>query len=210
MTAGILRTDRGSLALALALLWVGLVYNSVEGVIAVAAGWRAGSVALVGFGLDSAIEVTASAVLLWRLSARDGDPAVASRERTAHRIVGATFVLLAMYIAIQASYVVATGSEPEASGIGLVLAAVSLALMPALGLVKRWNARRLHSHALIAEASETLVCSYLSATLFVGLALNAALGWWWADIAAALAMVPWIMKEGLEGLRGDACGEGCD
>jgi divalent metal cation (Fe/Co/Zn/Cd) transporter len=81
--------------------------------------------------------------------------------------------------------------------------------MPALALLKRWNAQRLHSHALMAEASETLVCSYLSAALFAGLALNAAFGWWWADIAAALAMTPWIVKEGIEGLRGDPCGEDC-
>ena len=210
MSAGALRTDRGSLGLAIVLLWVGLAYNSFEGVIAVGAGVAAGSVALMGFGLDSFIEVTASAVLLWRLSASSTDPAVEGRERAARRIVGATFMILAAYIVGQAAFVLAMGSEPEPSGVGMVLAIVSLALMPTLGLVKRWNARRLHSHALIAEASETLVCSYLSATLFLGLALNAALGWWWADIAAAAAMVPWIVKEGLEGLRGDPCSDDCD
>ena len=199
----------GSLTLAAALLWLGLIYNVAEGVIAVSAGALVGSVALLGFGLDSFIEVTASAVLLWRLSPSAKDRTGDAREQVARRIVGATFIALATYIVAQAAYVLATGSEPGSSRPGIALALVSLALMPALGIVKLWNARRLHSHALMAEAGETLVCSYLSATLFAGLALNAALGWWWADIAAAAAMVPWIVKEGVEGLRADACGGDC-
>ena len=97
------------------------------------------------------------------------------------------------------------GDEPDESQVGLALSVLSLAVMPGLGLLKRSNARRIGSRALIAESSETLICSYLSLTLFVGLGANAAFGWWWADIAAALAMVPWIVKEGLEGLRGEAC-----
>lgn len=209
MTAGALRADRGSLTLALGLLWIGLAYNVVEGVIAVSAGLIAGSVALTGFGFDSFIEVTASGVLLWRLSVPEGDPAAEEWEQMARRIVGVSFLLLAAYIVAQAAHVLVTRSEPEPSGLGLGLAVASLTLMPTLGLVKRWNARKLHSHALMSEAGETLVCSYLSATLFVGLVLNAAWGWWWADIAAAGTMIPWVVKEGLEGLRGDPCSDAC-
>jgi divalent metal cation (Fe/Co/Zn/Cd) transporter len=196
------------LRLASALLWATVAWNTLEGIIAVTAGVLAGSVALVGFGLDSAIEVGAAGVLIWRLRAPDTDP-TESRERLARRLIGASFFVLAAYILAQSAYVVLAGHEPETSGLGLALAITSLILMPAVGLAKRRNARKLHSHALIAESTETLVCSYLSLTLFVGLGANAAFGWWWADIAAALAMVPWILKEGLEGLRGDPCGEDC-
>lgn len=209
MRAGVLRAERGSLALALSLLWVGLAYNAVEGVVAVSAGLIAGSVALTGFGFDSFIEVTASAVLLWRLSVAEGDAAAEQREQVARRIVGVSFLVLAAYIVAQAAHVLVTRSEPEPSGLGLGLAVASLTLMPTLGLLKRWNARKLHSHALMAEAGETLVCSYLSATLFVGLVLNAVWGWWWADIAAAGTMIPWVLKEGIEGLRADPCGDDC-
>jgi divalent metal cation (Fe/Co/Zn/Cd) transporter len=199
----------GSRDLAIWLLWLTIAWNVIEGIVAVSAGVVAGSVALVGFGLDSWIEVTAAAILLWRLGIPDHDEAAEPREATAHRVVGVTFLVLAGYIAAQTVYTIATGSEPDASTVGLVLAALSLLVMPALGLAKRWNARHLGSRALIAESTETLVCSYLSATLFVGLAANAALGWWWADVAAALAMVPWIVKEGLEGLRGESCEDEC-
>lgn len=199
MTSSAVRQRR-----ALALLWLTLTWNVAEGVIAISAGAVAGSVALVAFGLDSFIEVTAAGVLIWRLGAGDGDQSE-RRERAAHRVVGATFIALAVYIGAQAAYVLVTGASPEAAPVGLGLAAVSLVIMPALGLVKRANARQLGSPALIAESTETLVCSYLSLTLLIGLAANAAFGWWWADIAAALAMAPWIVREGLEGLRGDAC-----
>ena len=198
------RAAAGSWALARWLILATLTWNVVEGIVAITAGVRAGSVALVGFGLDSSIEVTASLVLLWRMNAAD-DATTERRERTARRIVGATFIALATYILLQAGYVVVTGASPEASRLGLLLAAASLLVMPGLGIAKRRNAERLHSHALLAEASETLVCSYLSLTLVIGLGLNAAFGWWWADIAAALAMVPWIVKEGIEGLRAEGC-----
>ena len=195
----------GSRRLAASLLWLTIGWNVIEGVIAVSAGVVAASVALVGFGFDSFIEVTAAGILLWRLGLPDHDEAVERREAMAHRVVGVTFLILAAYIAAQVAYTVAGGNEPEASGVGLVLAAVSLVVMPVLGLVKRSNARHLGSRALIAESTETLICSYLSLTLFIGLGANAAFGWWWADIVAALAMAPWIVKEGLEGLRGEAC-----
>ena len=108
------------------------------------------------------------------------------------------------YIVLQAAYIVATGEEPDSSTVGLVLALVSLVVMPVLGLWKRNNAKRIGSAALVAESTETLICSYLSLTLFAGLAANAAFGWGWADVAAALAMVPWIAKEGVEGLRAES------
>ena len=193
----------GSRTFALALLWVTVAWNVVEGVIAIGAGAMAGSIALVGFGLDSFIEVTAAGILLWRLRLPEEDERAEQRERMARRLVGSTFLALAVYIGCQTAYVLMTGSEPDVSSIGMLLALVSLLIMPGLGLLKRWNARPLASPALIAESTETLVCSYLSATLFIGLSLNAVFGWWWADVAAALAMVPFIVLEGLEGLRGD-------
>ena len=164
--------------------------------------------ALVGFGLDSFIEVTAAGILLWRISLAEGDDRAEGRERVAHSIVGATFLALAAYIVSQASYALVTGSRPEESAVGLALAAVSTVVMPVLGLAKLRNATRLGSPSLVAESKETFACSYLSATLFLGLGANLVTGWWWADLAAALAMVPWIVHEGIEGLRGDSCEDG--
>ncbi|HEY5625306.1 MAG TPA: cation transporter [Dehalococcoidia bacterium] len=200
--------ESGSRRLSVLLLWLTISWNVIEGVIAVSSGVAAGSVALIGFGLDSFIEVTAAGVLLWRLGLPEQDERAERREAAAHRVVGITFLLLATYIGAQAVYTLTVGDEPDVSAVGLALAIISLAIMPGLGLTKRWNARKLGSRALIAESTETLICSYLSFTLFIGLGANAAFGWWWADIAAALAMVPWIVKEGLEGFRGEACEEG--
>ena len=208
-----LLTERGAAAgsrrLAISLLWLTAAWNVVEGIVAVTSGILARSVALVGFGFDSFIEVTAALILLWRLSLPDHDERAEGRERAAHRVVGSTFIALSVYIATQAAYAIVAGEEPDESQVGLALSVLSLVVMPVLGLAKRRNALRLQSRALIAESTETLVCSYLSLTLFIGLAANAALGWWWADIAAALAMTPWIVREGLEGLRGEGCEDGC-
>ncbi len=197
------RTATGSIAFARAMLWLTLGWNVGEAIIAVGSGLRAGSVALVGFGLDSSIEVTAAAVLLWRIGLPEDDARAESRERFAHRVVGATFLALATYIAIEAAYVVLTTNEPKPSGLGLLLAAASMIAMPIVGLLKRWNARKIGSAALIAESTETLICSYLSLTLFLGLGANRLFGWWWADVGAALLMVPWVVNEGFEGIRGD-------
>ena len=199
--------DRGGFRrLAVRLLWLTVIWNIAEGFVAVGSGVAAGSVALVGFGLDSFIEVTAALVLVWRLGVPEHDERVEARETAARRVVGITFLALAAYIAVQSVYTVAAGGTPEASGVGLGLAVASLIAMPVLGLAKLRNARRLGSRALVSESAETLVCTYLSVTLFIGLAANWTLGWWWADVGAALAMAPWIVREGLEGLRGDACG----
>ena len=189
---------------ALWLVGLTLAYNLVEAAIAIWAGTAAGSIALLGFGLDSVIECAASAVLLWRLSVelRGGDEErVETAERRARLFVGFTFLALAAYVLVESALTLISGDHPAASLPGIVLAAISLVVMPLLALAKLRTARGLGSGALEAEAKETLACAYLSFTLLVGLVLNAAAGWWWADPLAALAMVPWLLKEGVEGVR---------
>ena len=182
-------------------------YNSLEGLIAVVAGLVAGSIALVGFGFDSLIEVTSGAVLLWRLNA-DVDEARRERvEAISVRIVGACFVVLAIYVSYDSIKSLIRREAPEESLVGIVLAAVSLAVMPLLVSAKRKVARAINSGALMADSKQTELCTYLSAILLGGLLLNALLGWWWADPVAALVMVPIIVKEGIEALRGETC---CD
>lgn len=180
-------------------------YNSLEGLIAVVAGLIAGSIALVGFGFDSLIEVTSGAVLLWRLQA-DVDEARRERvEAISLRIVGACFVVLAIYITLDSVKSLIRREAPEESLVGIVLAAVSLIVMPLLVRAKRRVARGIKSNALMADSKQTELCTYLSAILLGGLLLNALLGWWWADPVAALIMVPIIVKEGIEALRGETC-----
>ena len=187
-----------------------MAYNVVEAGLALWGGVEAGSVALVGFGLDSVIECVAAAALLWRLSveARGTEGAALERaEQLVHRIVGFTFVLLALYVTAQAGWTLWREVAPQESTLGIIVAGASLVVMPLISWGKLRAAREIGSAALRAEAKETLACSYLSFTLLLGLVANATLGWWWADPAAALLMVPWLVKEGREGLRGDAC---CD
>lgn len=180
-------------------------YNSLEGVIAVASGVAAGSIALVGFGFDSIIEVISGFVLLWRLYA-DVDESRRERvEQHALRIVGISFMLLAAYVAYDAITSLVRGEAPEESIVGIVLAAVSLVVMPLLVQAKRKVARAIRSAAMEADAAQTQICTYLSAILLGGLLLNATLGWWWADPVAALVMLPIIVKEGWEALRGEHC-----
>jgi len=185
---------------ALRLEYTLISYNVLEGIIAVAAGWVAGSVALVGFGLDSAIEVMAAGVLVWRLRQPGSLEEESERERKALIGVGITFFVLSGYILLQAGQSLLRREAPESSWIGILLATASLIVMPTLGLVKRRIARKMGSRALEADALETLICAYLSFTLLLGLGLNALLGWWWADPLAALAMVPFILKEGWEAI----------
>lgn len=184
-----------------------IAYNSLEGLIAVVAGLIAGSIVLVGFGFDSLIEVTSGAVLLWRLHA-DVDEARRERvEAISISIVGACFVVLAIYVTYDSVKSLIRREAPEESVIGIVLAAMSLIVMPLLVRAKRKVARSIRSKALMADSKQTELCTYLSAILLVGLMLNALLGWWWADPVAALVMVPIILKEGIEALRGGTC---CD
>jgi divalent metal cation (Fe/Co/Zn/Cd) transporter len=189
-----------------------LAYNVVEAVIALASGAAADSIALVGFGLDSGIEVAAAAVLLWRLSLEargvDGER-LEHAERRVHRFVGATFLALALYVTGQAGWTLWSRHAPEASLVGIALAVASLVVMPLVAWGKLRAAREIGSAALRAEAKETLACSYLSFALLLGLVANAAGGWWWADPAAALAMVPWLVREGREGIRGEGCADDC-
>ena len=184
-----------------------IAYNSLEGLIAVIAGLMAGSIALVGFGFDSLIEVTSGAALLWRLHL-DADESRRERvEAVALRIVGALFLVLAAYVSYDSIKSLIWREQPHKSIPGIVLAIASLIVMPLLVRAKRKVARGINSAALMADSKQTELCTYLSAILLVGLLLNALVGWWWADPLAALIMVPIIVREGIEGLRGETC---CD
>ncbi len=182
-----------------------IAWNSLEGLVAVIAGLVAGSISLVGFGMDSFIEVTSGAALLWRMSV-DADVDRRERnERLALRIVGLCFLALAAYIAYESIGDLARRQAPEHSIPGIVLACVSLLVMPLLARAKRKIATGLGSAAMHADAKQTDFCVYLSTILLGGLLLNALFGWWWADPVAALIMAPIIAKEGFEGIRGHAC-----
>ena len=182
-----------------------IAWNSFEGLIAVGAGVVAGSVSLVGFGMDSFIEVTSGATLLWRMSV---DSEVESRERNEKlslRIVGFCFLALVIYITYEAVSDLARKTAPEHSIPGIVLACVSLVVMPILSRAKRKVANALSSAAMNADARQTDFCVYLSAILLAGLVFNAGLGWWWADPIAALTMVPIVAKEGFDGVKAKTC-----
>jgi divalent metal cation (Fe/Co/Zn/Cd) transporter len=185
-------------------------YNTLEAVVSVAAGLVAGSVVLLGFGIDSVIEVSSSAAAQWRLRA-ERDPQ--SRERieylTVH-VIGWLFLALAIYIAVDAGRSLWLRERPDQSIVGIVILALSVIVMPLLARAKRGVAAGIGSRALTAEAMQTSLCAYLSVIALSGVVLNAVLGWWWADPVAALGMVPVIAREGLHGIRGDAeCEECC-
>ena len=180
-----------------------IIWNSLEGLIAIGAGLIAGSIALVGFGFDSVIEVSSGAIILWRLASDE------HREKLALQLVGVSFLALAAYVAFDAGKSFWFRETPEASYVGIGVAALSLIVMPVLARAKRTVASNLNSRAMHADSRQTDICAYLSAILLGGLLLNAAFGWWWADPAAALVMVPIIVKEGLEGLRGETCDDCC-
>ncbi|MGE0594479.1 MAG: cation diffusion facilitator family transporter [Vicinamibacterales bacterium] len=192
------------------LTWATIAYNSLEAVLAIASGLLAGSVALVGFGFDSVIEVGSSVAGLWRLHADASHEHRERAERRALRVIGVCFLLLAAYVLVDASRALLLGEQPEESILGIAIATGSLLVMPLLARAKRGVAARLSSRALTAEAKQTELCMYLSAILLGGLVLNAALGWWWADPVAALVMVPLIGYEGVEAVRGrTVCADGC-
>jgi divalent metal cation (Fe/Co/Zn/Cd) transporter len=176
-----------------------IAWNSAEAAIALVAGLLAGSIALIGFGLDSVIEVSSGAIVLWRLFA-DNERA----ERLALKVVGASFLALAAYVAFDSVKTLWLREAPEHSLTGIILAAVSLVVMPLLARAKRRVAASIGSHALHADSRQTGLCAYLSAILLGGLLLNALLGWWWADPLAGLVMTPIIANEGREALRSEA------
>lgn len=188
-----------------------MAYNILEAVVALVAGVGAESIALIGFGADSLIECAAAGVLLWRLGleSRGADRMrVEEAERRVHRFIGLTFVLLAAYVTVEAGLGLYRREEPNESLVGIVLAGASLVVMPAVAFWKMRAAARIGSEALRAEAKETLACAYLSLALLAGLLAHSVAGWWWADPVAALLMVPWLIREGVEGLRGQACCSG--
>ncbi len=187
-----------------------IAYNSLEGAASIVAGLLAGSVSLVGFGLDSLIEVASGAALLWRLRYDTDTSRREQVERTALRTVGACFIALALYILYESSSTLMRRAPPERSIVGIVIASISVILMPLLARAKRRVALQIGSGAMHADSKQADFCGYLSAILLGGLLLNAFLGWWWMDPAAGLAMVPIIAKEGVDGLRAKACCDCCD
>jgi divalent metal cation (Fe/Co/Zn/Cd) transporter len=182
-----------------------ILWNSLEALLSVGAGLTTGSTALVGFGLDSFIEVISGSALLWRMKA---DRDVAQREpgeRISLRVVGLCFLSLAAYLAIDSIHSLLQKNGPERSRLGIAIAVAALFVMPLLSRAKRTVGRAIHSPAMIADSQQTQFCSYLSAILAVGLLLNFFFGWWWSDSVAALAMVPIIANEGIETFRGKTC-----
>lgn len=182
-------------------------WNVIEGVIAIGAGVAAGSIALIGFGVDSFVETISGMVLIWRLSAeargRLDEQAVERVERRAERLVGVAFLLLAAYVGFEAVRSLVQQEAPDASPVGVVLTALSIAVMLWLARAKRQVGEALGSRALIADSRQTYACWYLSVVALGGLALNAAFGWWWADPVAALGIVVLLVREGIEALRGE-------
>ena len=182
-----------------------IAYNVVEAVVAITAGAAASSTALIGFGLDSVIEVSSAAAVAWQFAGRDPQ----TREKAALRVIACSFFALAAYVSVEAVRALLGGSEAGHSSVGLVLAAVSLAVMPVLSHAQRRAGRELGSRSAVADSKQTLLCTYLSAVLLVGLALNSLFGWTWADPVAALVIAVVAVKEGREAWRGDACCSTC-
>ena len=183
-----------------ALLWFTLLYNVVEGVLALWSAAMARSVALAGFGLDSYLE-GAAALVLWRLSVVDEERGERIEGRVV-RLIGWTFIVLSVGIVAQSAYTLSQRTGAEESMLGIALAATSVVVMPAIALWKLRVAASGGLHSIAIEAKETIACSYLSLTLLAGLVANALLGWWWLDAITALLRVPWLVREGLEGVRG--------
>lgn len=176
-------------------------YNVVEAVVALVAGRIASSSALIGFGLDSIVEVLSAAAVAWQFSA----PNPHTRERAAMRTIALSFFGLAVFVTVDAARTLFSAAEPEHSTAGIVLAAISLAVMPFLSWFERRTGRELGSASAVADSKQTLICTYLSAVLLVGLVLNSTLGWWWADPIAAVVIAAFAVREGIEAWNGDAC-----
>ncbi|MFJ6211748.1 cation transporter [Streptomyces sp. NPDC092296] len=186
------------------LVAVTIAYNVIEAIVAVTAGTTASSTALIGFGLDSAIEVSSAAAVAWQFSAREHTVREA-REKTTLRIIAVSFLALAAYVAVDAARALAGTGEAERSIPGIVIAALSLAAMPFLSAAQRKAGRELGSASAVADSKQTLLCTYLSAVLLIGLVLNATLGWSWADPVAALVIAAVAVKEGRDAWQGKGC-----
>ncbi|KMO83911.1 cation transporter [Mycolicibacterium chlorophenolicum] len=178
-----------------------ITYNVVEAVVALAEGTRVSSSALIGFGLDSVIEVSSAAAVAWQFSAADPE----TREKAALRFIAFSFFALAAYVTVDAALSLAGIREPQPTLLGIAIAALSLAVMPVLSLAQRRAGRELGSRSAVADSKQTLLCTYLSAVLLVGLVLNSTLGWDWADSVAALGIAAIAVREGVNALRGDPC-----
>ncbi|MET0134569.1 MAG: cation transporter [Kibdelosporangium sp.] len=183
------------------LVAVTISYNVIEAAIALAAGTAASSTALIGFGLDSVIEVASAATVAWQFAGRDPE----ARERVALRVIAVSFFALAAYVTVDAVRALTGAAEAEHSTVGIVLAAVSLAVMPGLSYAQRRAGRELGSRSAVADSKQTLLCTYLSGVLLVGLLLNSLFGWSWADPIAALVIAAVAVKEGREAWRGNHC-----
>ena len=186
-----------------------IAWNCLEGLVALIAGGLAGSISLVGFGIDSLIEVISGATLLWRMIVDAEEQTRERNEKISVRIVGTCFLALSAYIAYESAADLISIKAPEHSIPGIILACVSLVVMPILSRAKKRVGKELSSAAMNADAKQTDFCVYLSAILLAGLLLNAALGWWWADPAAALIMVPVVAKEGFDTVKGKSCCDSC-
>ncbi|MDQ5841125.1 MAG: cation transporter [Chloroflexota bacterium] len=178
-----------------------VTYNIFEAVIAISAGLVAGSVALVGFGLDSVVEVSSGLIILWQFRHRMPE----TRERQALRMLALSFFALAAYVGFESVRTLITGSNPEASPVGIGLAMASLIVMPLISWAQRRTGRALGSNAVVADGTQTLLCTYLSAVLLVGLVLNATLGWGWADPLAGLIIAGVATREGIQAWKGEGC-----
>ena len=176
-------------------------YNLVEAIVALSAGVGSSSIALIGFGLDSTIEVLSAAAVAWQFTRRDPD----RWEKGTLRVIAVAFFALAVYVGIASGAALLSGAAPEHSSVGIVLTAVSLAVMPFLSVLERRAGTELGSATAVADSKQTLICSYLSAAVLIGLVLNSLLGWWWADSIASLVIVVFAIREGLEAWKGDAC-----
>lgn len=176
-------------------------YNVIEAIIAISAGVVAGSGALISFGLDSVVEVSSGLIILWQFRHRLPE----SRERLALRLIALSFFALAAYVAVDSAMTLLSGHHAESSSVGICLAIASLIIMPFLSFAQRRTGRELGSATVVADSTQTLLCTYLSAVLLVGLLLNMFLGWWWADPLAALVIAAVATKEGIEAWRGDNC-----
>lgn len=184
--------------------YITIIWNLLEGVVSVGAGFWSGSIALIGFGYDSFIESLSGGAMLWRLHL-DNPERRDRAEAIALRLVGVSFLLLAVYVAVDAIKSLIQREPPDVTYVGIAIATVSLVFMPLLARAKRKVAATINSRAMKADAKQTDICAYLSAILLGGLILNALAGWWWADPIAALVMAPVIAREGVEALRGEHC-----